>query len=184
VDDRLPTHGGRPTAWFLESVVSAALIVLVVRTRRSVFRSPPSPVLAWVTLAAIAVTIAIPWSPLAAPMGFCPIPGRLMFWIGVIVALLVAAAEGAKWLFYPYLEPYGVSLTEIGMRFVRRDCNGRRTPAVELTAAVSVNESTPGKSCWQNGQIAGAQGVFGRPAILPRRCGLTAATRKLNRVEG
>jgi len=140
--------------------------------------------LAWVTLAAIAVAIAIPWSPLAAPMGFCPIRGRLMFWLGVIVGLFVAAAKGAKWLFFQYLEPDCVSIPEIGMRFVRRGRHGRRTPAVEQTAAVSVNERTPGKSCWQNGQIAGGQGVFGRPVILPRRCGLTAATRKLNRVEG
>ena len=97
-------HDQFRTAWFLESVISAALIVLVVRTRRSIFVSRPHPILAAATAAAIAITLAIPWSPLAAPLGFCPIPARLLLLLAGIIGLYLAAAEAAKWIFYRYWE--------------------------------------------------------------------------------
>jgi hypothetical protein len=44
------------TGWFLESVVSASLIVIVVRTRRPFFRSRPGRHLPMATLAVVAAT--------------------------------------------------------------------------------------------------------------------------------
>ncbi len=48
------------TSWFLESVVSATIVVLIVRTRRPLSRSQPSKGLVYSTVLAILVTIALP----------------------------------------------------------------------------------------------------------------------------
>jgi Mg2+-importing ATPase len=90
------------TAWFTESVVSAALIVLVVRTRRPFLKSPPGRYLLAATLAVLALTLLIPWTPLAAPLGFRRLPAKLFLAIGSIVAGYVLAAEVAKRRFYEH----------------------------------------------------------------------------------
>lgn len=88
------------TAWFLESVISAALIVLVIRTRRPFLRSRPSSPLAWTTLGVVVGTVAIPFTPMASLLGFAALgPGVLLAMAG-IVAAYVATAELAKALFY------------------------------------------------------------------------------------
>ena len=88
------------TGWFVESVVSAALIVLVVRTRRPFIRSRPGKPLLITTLAVAAAAVAIPFTPLAGPLGFTRLPA--VFWpvLAGIVVLYVAFAEGVKRVFY------------------------------------------------------------------------------------
>ncbi len=73
------------TGWFLESVISASLVVLVVRTRQSILRSKPGKYLLGATLARVAVTLIIPLTPLARLLGFQPLP--LSFVLVLIVAL-------------------------------------------------------------------------------------------------
>jgi Mg2+-importing ATPase len=88
------------TGWFLESVISASVIVLVVRTRRPFFKSLPGKYLLRATLLIVGVTIAIPYTPLAGPLGFGPLPVSFLLIIGVIVAFYIVAAELVKSLFY------------------------------------------------------------------------------------
>jgi len=88
------------TGWFLESVVSASLVVLVVRTRRPFFMSRPSRPLAVATGAAVAATIALPYAPLGAVFGFTPLGPRYLPSLGTVVVLYIAAAEMAKRAFY------------------------------------------------------------------------------------
>ena len=87
------------TGWFVESVVSAALIVLVVRTRRP-FRSRPSRPLLITTLAVVAVTARLPATPVGAIMGFVPLTGKTYLLLGAIVAAYVISAELLKRWFY------------------------------------------------------------------------------------
>src|SRR5512139_2200544 len=61
------------TGWFLESVVSASLIVLVVRTRKPFFMSRPSRPLAAATCLVAGGTIVLPYTPLAAVFDFVPL---------------------------------------------------------------------------------------------------------------
>lgn len=86
--------------WFLESVVSATLIVLVVRSRRPLFRSRPSWPLAAMTVLVIVVSAAIPWSPLAEPLGFAPLRLSHLAAVAVIVAAYVMAAEVTKAVYF------------------------------------------------------------------------------------
>ncbi len=88
------------TGWFIESVISAALVVLVIRTRRPVFRSAPSWKLLTATLLVVAAVIAIPFTPLRSPLGFATVPPLMFAALAGIIVLYVLAAEVTKWLFY------------------------------------------------------------------------------------
>jgi Mg2+-importing ATPase len=91
------------TGWFVESVISAALIVLVIRTTRASFRSRPGGRLLAATLIIAAVTVAIPFSPIASLIGFEPIPGVFLAWLFLIVILYVITAELTKKVFYRHI---------------------------------------------------------------------------------
>jgi P-type Mg2+ transporter len=88
------------TGWFMESTLSASLVVLVVRTRQSIFDSKPGKYLFWATLATVATALIIPFTPLAPLLGFRALPLHFLLVLGAIVALYVIAAEGVKHVFY------------------------------------------------------------------------------------
>ncbi|HXR44730.1 MAG TPA: HAD-IC family P-type ATPase, partial [Pseudolysinimonas sp.] len=89
------------TGWFVESLASQALVVLVIRTRMfPFFRSRPSLPLLISLLLVIAVAVALPFTPLGAVLGFAPpAPGLLLALAGVVVSYLVIA-DVAKRLFF------------------------------------------------------------------------------------
>ena len=91
------------TGWFLESVVSASLIVLVVRTRHLFCRSRPGIYLSIATGVVILLTLLIPYSPLARIFEFTHLPPLFLAALVVILVLYVAGAEAAKKLFYKRL---------------------------------------------------------------------------------
>lgn len=88
------------TGWFVESVISAALIVLVIRTRRPFFKSAPGKYLLIATLGVVCATIILPFTPLAGLLGFGQLPAMFFVILGVIVVLYMAVAEVAKSIFY------------------------------------------------------------------------------------
>jgi Mg2+-importing ATPase len=89
------------TGWFVESVASASLIVLVIRTRKRFYQSRPGTPLLIATLAIVVFTLLLPYiPPLAALFNFQPLPGDLLLVIGVIIAMYVFTAEAAKAFFY------------------------------------------------------------------------------------
>ena len=88
------------TGWFVESVVSASLIVLVVRSRRPFFRSRPGKYLLATTLAIVGVALLVPFSPFSEVLGFSRLPSLFLLFIGIIVLLYFFAAELAKKVFY------------------------------------------------------------------------------------
>jgi P-type Mg2+ transporter len=92
------------TGWFIESTISASMVVLVVRTRQSIFQSKPGKYLFWATLSTILVALIIPFTPLAELLGFQALPLTFLLVLGVIVALYVIAAEGVKHLFYQWVK--------------------------------------------------------------------------------
>ncbi len=89
------------TGWFVESVVSASVIVLVIRSRRPVFNSRPGHPLLLSTLMVVAVTLCLPYAPgVREGLGLTTLPGAFLGALGLIVALYVEAAEVAKRRFY------------------------------------------------------------------------------------
>jgi Mg2+-importing ATPase len=88
------------TGWFIESVISASITVLVIRTRKSFFRSKPGKYLLIATLLVVVVTILFPFTPLAELLGFQPLPMTILLVIGMIVVFYMIAAEITKRSFY------------------------------------------------------------------------------------
>ncbi len=94
------THVQFRTGWFLESVISASMIVLVIRSRKPFFRSQPGKYLLFATLSIFAVTLILPYTPLAAIFGFSPLPFHFLLLIGLIVLCYIFTAEIVKKIFY------------------------------------------------------------------------------------
>ena len=88
------------TAWFLESVVSASIIVLVIRSRKPFFRSKPGKYLLIATLSICAITLILPYTPIAAVFGFSALPVLFLLYIGVIIILYIFTAEMVKKAFF------------------------------------------------------------------------------------
>ena len=88
------------TGWFLESVISASLIVLVIRSRKPFFKSRPGKYLLRATLSIVVVTLILPFTPLAEIFGFSSLPISFLLIIGMIVMLYIITAEMVKTVFY------------------------------------------------------------------------------------
>jgi len=88
------------TGWFLESVISASLVVLVIRTRRPLFKSRPGKDLTWTTLLLIPAILVLPYTPLAVLFEFHPLPPSFFLWIGGILFVYAFSAEIVKKHFY------------------------------------------------------------------------------------
>jgi len=85
------------TGWFIESLFTQILVVLVIRTQRSPFwRSRPSRELVVAIVAALAAAVLIPASPLGALLEFAGLPP--LYWVllaGIVVGYL-ALVETVK----------------------------------------------------------------------------------------
>ena len=88
------------TGWFLESVVSASLIVLVIRTRRPFYRGRPGRPMLVATLVVGAGTVVLPYTPLRRAFGLTPLDDRFLLVLGAIVVLYIGAAELMRSVFY------------------------------------------------------------------------------------
>jgi Mg2+-importing ATPase len=88
------------TGWFVESVLSAMVVVFALRTRLPFTRSRPSWMMLIATGLIALVTLYLPYSPLAGLMGFTPLPVLYLVAIFGIVFLYFLTAEFAKRKFY------------------------------------------------------------------------------------
>jgi Mg2+-importing ATPase len=89
------------TGWFVESVLSASLVVLIIRTRRPFWRSRPSPYLAGITALVALVVIILPYSgPIARAFGFTPLPWTYWLLLAGILTTYLVCAETVKHFFY------------------------------------------------------------------------------------
>ena len=84
----------------MESVISATLIVLVIRTRRPFFKSVPGKHLLIATLGIVGITLILPFTPLAGVLGFGRLPSVFFVMLGVIVVLYMVMADVVKRIFY------------------------------------------------------------------------------------
>jgi Mg2+-importing ATPase len=94
------------TGWFIESVISASVTVLVIRTRKPFFRSKPGKYLLMATLLIVGLTLILPFSPLGKVFGFIPLPISFILFVGIIVGLFMVAAEITKGIFYRKVKFY------------------------------------------------------------------------------
>jgi Mg2+-importing ATPase len=88
------------TGWFLESVISASIIVLVIRSRKPFFRSRPGKYLLTATLLIAVITLILPFTPLGKVFGFSPLSFSTYLYLLLIVVVYIFAAEITKIIFY------------------------------------------------------------------------------------
>jgi Mg2+-importing ATPase len=88
------------TGWFMESVISASIIVLVIRSRRPFFKSRPGKPLLIATLVIVLATLIFPYTPIGPIFGFVPLPVSFLMMMGLIVIFYILMAEFVKKVFY------------------------------------------------------------------------------------
>ncbi len=87
------------TGWFVESLATQTLVLFVIRTMRNPFKSRPSKPLTITMLSILAVAVLLPFTPLAGPLGFTPLPGiYYIFLAGATVAYLGMVEIGKRLL--------------------------------------------------------------------------------------
>jgi P-type Mg2+ transporter len=82
--------------WFVESLATQTLVIFVIRTSGSPFRSRPSPALALSVVGSVLVGIALVVSPLGAAIGFTPPPMAFFGVLALLTATYLALVEGLK----------------------------------------------------------------------------------------
>jgi Mg2+-importing ATPase len=87
------------TGWFVESLATQTLVLLVIRTMGNPFRSRPSRPLLLTTLFIAALGVILPFTPVAKVMGFTHLPGiYYLFLIGATAAYLGMVEIGKRLL--------------------------------------------------------------------------------------
>jgi Mg2+-importing ATPase len=84
------------TGWFVESLLTQTLVLLVIRTLGNPLRSRPSGALLATVLAIAAVTIALPYTPFAARLGLVPLPGSYFGFLTFAVVSYLVLVEVVK----------------------------------------------------------------------------------------
>ena len=88
------------TGWFVESLMTQVLVIFVIRTRGSPFANRPYPILAATSLAAIAVAVVLPYTPLGVWFGFSPPPLELLAALAGMTAVYLVFVQVVKHWFY------------------------------------------------------------------------------------
>lgn len=92
-------HADIPTfraAWFVESMATQVLVVLVIRTSGPAWRLPFNRVMLSTLLGSLGVALLLPFMPFARLMGFAPLGLGLSCAIAVLVIVYLLLAEGLK----------------------------------------------------------------------------------------
>jgi Mg2+-importing ATPase len=88
------------TGWFIESVISASFIVLVIRSRRPFFKSYPGKYLLLTTIVIVSAALILPFTPLGGLFGFAKPPLSVLLLMSIIVVLYIILGEMVKGIFY------------------------------------------------------------------------------------
>lgn len=83
-------------AWFIQFTVTEIIVLMVLRTNRGFLRSRPSNTLLGTGALLAAVTIALPYTPLAGPLGFAPPPAGILAMLGALAVGYVVVNEVVK----------------------------------------------------------------------------------------
>jgi P-type Mg2+ transporter len=99
----LVLHAGETlfrTGWFIESVISASLVVLVIRSRKFFFKSKPSPYLLMMTIAVAVIAMVFPFVPLGPIFKFDRPPlSFVLMMLGTVVLYIISAELMKRWFY-------------------------------------------------------------------------------------
>ncbi len=84
------------TGWFVESLSTQTLVLFVIRTAGNPLRSRPSRPLTITTLLIVAIGILLPYTPLAGPLGFMPLPALYYLFLFAMTAIYLLLVQVIK----------------------------------------------------------------------------------------
>jgi P-type Mg2+ transporter len=84
------------TGWFVESIATQTLVIFIIRTTRNPLLSRPSWPLMSTTLIIVAIGVLLPFSPLARPLGFVPLPGSYLAFVAAATLIYLCLVEVGK----------------------------------------------------------------------------------------
>ena len=89
------------TSWFMISLLTELAVVLVLRTPKPIFRSKPSRLLMWSTIAVAIATFAIPFlGGLTSMFGFVPLSApHLAAIVAILIGYIIATEVAKAWYF-------------------------------------------------------------------------------------
>ena len=103
------------TSWFIISLMTELAVVLVLRTHKPAYRSNPSRLLLWSTIAVVVATLTIPFlGSFSRAFGFVPLSAAQMVTAIAIVAGYIAATEVAKAWYFPSVDSVKLSKSLAG----------------------------------------------------------------------
>lgn len=94
------------TGWFIESIATQVLVIFVIRTQDSPFKSRPSMVLTITSLTVVLVAGALPFTPFPAVLGFVAPPSLFFLILLAMLLCYLIAVEFMKRLFYRHFAAY------------------------------------------------------------------------------
>jgi Mg2+-importing ATPase len=84
------------SGWFIESLFTQTLILLIIRTQRPFFKSTPSKYLMAAAVGVLLIATVIPFTSLAHFFDLQPLPARIFVTIIAIAMLYILVAEVTK----------------------------------------------------------------------------------------
>jgi Mg2+-importing ATPase len=84
------------TGWFVESLATQTLVLFIIRTAGNPLRSRPSRPLTITTLVIVAIGIVLPYTPLAGPLGFIPLPALYFLFLVVMTTVYLLLVQLVK----------------------------------------------------------------------------------------
>jgi Mg2+-importing ATPase len=88
------------TGWFIESIATQVLVIFIIRTRGSPFKSRPSAALTVTSLTVVVLAAALPFTPMASHLGFvAPPPLFFAILLGMVLSYLTAVEFVKRWFY-------------------------------------------------------------------------------------
>ena len=84
------------TGWFVESLATQALVLFVIRTAARPWKDRPSAALTATTVAVVVAGAVLPFTSLAAILGFAPLPATYFGFLALVVGSYLALVELVK----------------------------------------------------------------------------------------
>jgi len=91
------------TGWFMESILSASLVVLIIRTKNPFYKSRPGKYLIIAIILTAIATIIVPYTKLGTIFGFTKLPASFLIILMLILVAYMTLAEITKKIFYKYV---------------------------------------------------------------------------------
>ena len=100
------------TGWFVESLATQTLVVFIIRTARNPFRNLPSKPLSAAVVAIVVIGGLLPFTPLAGPLGFVPLPPVYFIFLVLATGIYLFAVEITKRRLLRASAPEGIAVPD------------------------------------------------------------------------